>query len=305
VGTEIQQDEVLKIIGLDKTRKDMVVLGALLKAQKEPTDFIDFETLREQLAKDEGSKRGKDPLIYRSLSWLETQGFLEIDKSSHKHGYNTTISIMEKAVAKIIAIKIDLLEKELQQLDSEISNLSKMEERISSITNRLVDLSVDKKDGEMPSFAQGWDNILQMLDEKVYKNLRKGDVVRITIDWLFQQDYMNSTRLKQLEQLYKKGVETRTLDRNGRDEKVRKNFREIILQWREKGYSVGYQIFPRKDATYQFVGRNTEGIVLIVSESPLSATWMPRNTNPEIVDNAISTFEKDYDAGTDLAEFEG
>ncbi|MHA2178062.1 MAG: hypothetical protein ACXAAK_06895, partial [Candidatus Thorarchaeota archaeon] len=83
---ELKHEEVLEIIGIDKTKKDMIILGALLKAQKAPTDFIDFETLREQLAIDEGSRKGKDSLIYRSLSRLEKEGFLKIDKSGHKHG---------------------------------------------------------------------------------------------------------------------------------------------------------------------------------------------------------------------------
>ena len=94
--TELQDEEVLEIIGLGKTRKDMVVLGALLKAQKKPTDFINFKTLREQLAIDEGSRKGKDPLIYRSLSGLKKEGFLKIDKSGHKHGYNSNISTIKK-----------------------------------------------------------------------------------------------------------------------------------------------------------------------------------------------------------------
>ena len=75
--TEFQHEQVLEIIGLERTRKDMVVLGALLKAQKAPTDFIDFATIREQLTLDEGSRKGKDPLIYRSLSVLEKEGFVK------------------------------------------------------------------------------------------------------------------------------------------------------------------------------------------------------------------------------------
>ena len=46
--TEIQHEEIIDMIGLDVKSKDMLVLGALLKAQENPTDFIDFESLREQ-----------------------------------------------------------------------------------------------------------------------------------------------------------------------------------------------------------------------------------------------------------------
>ena len=56
----------------------------------------------------------------------------------------------------------------------------------------------------------------------------------------------------------------------------------------------------REDSTYQFVGRNSEGILLIVSENPLSVTWLPRSANPELLDNAIQSFDKDYSEGSDV-----
>ena len=64
----------------------MVVLGALLKSQTDPTIFVDFETIRAQLEIEEGGRKGKDSLIYRSLSWLEKTGFIRVDRSEYKHG---------------------------------------------------------------------------------------------------------------------------------------------------------------------------------------------------------------------------
>jgi len=44
----------------------------------------------------------------------------------------------------------------------------------------------------------------------------------------------------------------------------------------------------------------SHGIVLIVSESPPTATWIPRGANPYLVDEAISIFDKDFTAGVDV-----
>ena len=106
MNTEFQHDQMFELIGLDITRKDMVVLRSLLRAQKTPGEFIDFETIREQLASDEGSRKGKDPLIYRSLSALEDDGFVRIDKSGHKHAYTSSIAIIEKALSKMMKGKL-------------------------------------------------------------------------------------------------------------------------------------------------------------------------------------------------------
>ncbi len=303
MGTELFYEEMLGVVGLDTSKKDMVILGALLKAQGEPADYIDFETLREQLAKDEGSRRGKDPLIYRSLSWLEKEGFVKIDSSGHKHGYNSSIAIIERALERIVSQHIVTMQKNLKQIDSKVNVLSEINSE--ALASGLIDLVAGTSKIEKPIFAQGIDNILNLLDDKVYKGLKKGDVVRIKLEWLSQGDYLNARRVLNAEKLLKKGVEFRALDHNRGEKKLRKDVRRSIINWRKEFDTVGYRVFPRKDATYQFVSRNTEGIVLVVSESPLSATWLPKVVNPELVDNAIESFDSDYNLGTDILDFQG
>jgi Fe2+ or Zn2+ uptake regulation protein len=302
VAIEIKYEELLEAIGLDKTKKDMVILGALLKAQKKPADFIDFETLRGQLAEDEGSRKGMDSLIYRSLSTLEKEGFLKIDKGGHKHGYNSSVAMLEKAVVNIVARNIKRLEKELKEIDSEIAALSDM--NTDTMASDVIEHIVGKRKIEKPIFAQGWDNILKILDDQVYKNLNKGDVVRLTLEWSTQVNYNTPKRIRIIEKLLESGVEIRALDRDRGEKKIRSNMTELFAKTRAMGVNVGYRVFPRKDATYQFIGRNEEGIVLVISESPLSATWLPRSSNAELVDYAIDSFDRDYERGTDLIDFE-
>jgi hypothetical protein len=299
----LQHEEVFEIVGLDWSRKDMIVLGALLKAQKAPNDYIDFATLRKQLASEEGSRKGKDPLIYRSLSFLEKEGLLRIDKGSHKHGYNSNIAIIEKALEKIVSKKIKSLEKELKQIDEEVTLLSEMDSDI--IASGLIDFIAGRKKIEKSIFAQGWENILTIFDNKLYANLKKGDIIKIKLEWLSQINYMDTKRVMNIETYLKKGVEFQSLDHDRGESRLRETYKDLIENWRKKGYKVGYRIFPREDATYQFVGRNNEGIVLVVSEKPLSATWVPRNANSSLVDNAIESFDRDFEMGTDILDYEG
>ena len=303
VMTEFQHEEVISMIGLDQTTKDMLVLGALLKAQKSPTEYIDFESLREQLAIEEGSRKGKDSLIYRSLSWLESNGFLRIDKGGHKHGYNSNIATIERALAKLVAKTIKSSERDLRDIDSKVTILSDMNSDI--IASRMIELLAGNMKIEKPVFAQGWENIVKLLDDKVYSGLKKGDVVRIKLEWLAHIDYLTRERIFNMRKILEKGVEIRALDNDRGEEEVRQQLKKVLVKMHETGGEVEYMVFPRNDATYQFISRNTEGIVLIVSESPLSATWLPRSSNSELVDNAIENFDKDYELGTDLLDYKG
>ncbi len=301
--TELRHEEVLEIIGMDSTKKDMVILGAILKAQREPTEFIDFETLRKQLAKDEGTRKGKDSLVYRSLSWLEKEGFVKIDDSGHKHGYNSSVTNIERALEKIINDKIADMKQELKHIDSEVTELSDI--KPEALASHLIDSAIGKSKIEKPLFAQGFENILKLLDDKVYKGLKRGDVIRITLEWLSQGDFSNSIRVMNAEKLAKIGVEFRALDHDRSERKIREKMKPSIINWQKEYNTIGYSILPRKDATYQFVARNNEGLVLVVSESPLSATWLPREVNPDLVDNAIDSFDDDYVMGKSILDFEG
>jgi hypothetical protein len=298
-----QMPDILEAIDLDLNTKDMVVLGALLKVQGKPTAFADFESLRDQLAKDEGGKKGKDSLIYRSLSWLEKTGLIEIDRSGHKHGYNSNIGLMNKVVKHSIRNKIECLVKEIKALDAEIQLLSEISPE--SLAADIISLSTGSQPEERPIFAQGWQNILKLLDDKIYRNLKKNDILRFTLEWYDRSEDSEKSRVMTIESILKSGVEIRGLEhRKIKKERVRW-LSQKYNRFSQTGYKVGFQFCKRKDSTYQFIGRNSEGILLIVSENPLSATWLPRSANQELVDDAIQTFDRDYREGSDISGLEG
>ncbi len=293
--------DVLETIDLDLNRKDMIVLGALLKAQSEPTAFVDFDSLREQLTKDEGGKKGKDSLIYRSLSWLEQAGLIQVDRSGHKHGYNSNVGMMHKVLKQRMKARSSELLKETKAIDAEIQMMSEI--NTDSLAADIIVLAAGTQLVERPIFAQGWENILKLLDDKVYKNLKKNDIIRFTLEWYDRPEELEKPRVDKIEEMMKRGVEVRGLEHRKLEKTSFKRFAQRIEVFHQKGYKAGFRVCLRKDSTYQFVGRNSEGILLIVSENPLSVTWLPRSANPELVDNAIQSFDNDYLKGADFSTF--
>ena len=285
------------------TRKDIVILGAIVKSQNDPTAFVDFEDIRTQLAIDEGGKKGKDSLIYRSLSGLEKTGFIRVNRSEHKHGYNTDVGLMHEVFRKAIREAISEIGDELGEIDSEIEQISNM--NLKELASDMISLAAGEQKIEKPVFAEGWENVLQLIDDKVYSHVKKGDLVRFSLEWLSRPDMITAIRADRLGKLMEDGVIFQGLEHNKVSKKQRELFKKFTLAYREQGYQPGFRICERKDSTYQFVGRDNEGIVLIVSEKPMSATWIPRSANADLVDNAIETFDADYDAGEDIAAIGG
>lgn len=297
---EEQYQEVLKILNLELRRKDMVVLGALLKSQTDPTTFVDFQTIRTQLDKEEGGRKGSNPLIYRSLSWLEKTGFIRVDRSEHKHGYNSNVGLMNQVFRKTLSRVTQDIAKELREIDSDIEQLTNMD--LKKLRADMISLAAGKEKIEKPVFVEGWEDVLHLIDDKVYSHLKKGDLVRFALEWLSRVDVLTPARVQRLAQLMGSGIIFRGLEHNKIGNDQREAFTKFLLAYRAQGYQPGFRICERQDSTYQFVGRNNEGIVLIVSENPMSATWIPRSSNTDLVDNAIQTFDTDYDAGVDITE---
>ena len=301
--SEEQYEEVFKILNFEMTRKDIVILGAILKSQSDPAVFVDFEDIRAQLAIEEGGKKGKDSLIYRSLSGLERTGLIRVNRSEYKHGYNTDVGLMNEVFRNTIRETTSEIEKELGEIDEEIEQISNID--LEELASDMILISAGKQEIERPIFAEGWENVLQLIDDKVYNHVKKGDIVRFSLEWLSRSDMVTPMRVERLAKLMEDGVTFQGLEHNKVSKKQRELFKKFTLAYRGQGYSPGLRICERKDSTYQFVGRNDEGIVLIVSENPMSATWIPRSANPDLVDNAIETFDTDYDAGEDIAAIGG
>lgn len=293
--------EVLKVMNLSLNRKDMIILGALLKAQRDPSAFVEFKALREQLALDEGGKKGKDSLIYRSLSWLEQTGLVRVNRSGYMHSYNSGATLMNEAMKQIIRKRTMELGENLQLMDTEIQLISDM--KTDEIAVDLISLAAGTQPVEKPVFAEGWLNISKLLDDKIYRDSRKKDVIRFTLEWYNRAEELEELRLVNLESILKRGVEMRGLERKKVEKERIERYKRKAEYYHQLGYNVGFRVYSRKDSTYQFVARNSDGIVLIVSESPLSAAWFPRSANTELVDDAVRGFDEDYERGSDASRF--
>lgn len=47
--------------------------------------------------------------------------------------------------------------------------------------------------------------------------------------------------------------------------------------------------------TYNQVSFNKESMALIIAENPVTATWITREFNPDLIDNAVESFDKDWE----------
>ncbi|MHA1480781.1 MAG: hypothetical protein ACTSQZ_05115, partial [Candidatus Thorarchaeota archaeon] len=261
--SKVQYQAIIEILDFELHRKDMIILGAILKSQQDSTSYVDFETIRAQLAIDEGRRKGKDSLIYRSLSWLEKTGFIKVDRSEHKHGYNSDVGLMHNVFREAMKEATREIKSEIKDIDSEIEVLSTID--TEDLASDIISIAAGKHKIERPVFAVGWEDVLQLIDDKIYNQVEKGDIVRFSLEWLNRPDMITPTRVERIGNLLENGIIFQGLEHNKISKEQQEAFKGFTLFFREQGYQPGFKIYERSDATYQFVGRGEEGIVLIVS----------------------------------------
>ncbi len=292
--------QVLDIIGFNLTDWRARVLKAILVSQGDQDAPVTFDEIYLSLQNEKSGKQIAQPLVYRSLSSLEKEGYIEVDKSHYKHVYWTGIDIIQAALERAKGMTLAGLRERAKQADSDMESIS--DASISSLATKLVETITGTSLHQHARFAQGYDDIYSMSMNTVYGRSVRGDVVRICLDWISSNPSKAAERIMDIIRLLERGVEIRTLGHTMWTPTSEGGARLSAFYGsiREEGLPLTLKIQPRTERTYQFISRNHDGIVLIVSETPPTATWIPRGVNPYLVDEAISSFDKDFSAGIDI-----
>ncbi|MHA1939289.1 MAG: hypothetical protein ACW97O_13850 [Candidatus Thorarchaeota archaeon] len=74
-----------------------------------------------------------------------------------------------------------------------------------------------------------------------------------------------------------------------------------IFKMREAGLKFDVRIFPGV-RTYSQVSLNNESTALVITENPLTATWLTREFNPDLIDNAVTSFDEHWESAISLFE---
>jgi DNA-binding PadR family transcriptional regulator len=290
----------LAIIGVDPEERRMVVLRALIKAQKDHESFVSFDEIKESFRIEEGEKSVSDPLLYRSLASLEKDGYIIVDRTGYRHRYGSSHKVMRIGLKRAKQATMQKLESMVSEIDSEITNLEPLDSQ--TLAGEFMSIMTGRRIKTKAIFVEGLQSCFGVIDREVCKTANRGDVIRFTSDWLRAEEDVEGRLTKIFDCLGKSGAEVRILCRSSENSILTEEYRAIIQKLHEQGHHLEMRRFPRDDATYQFVSKSGEGMMLIVAEAPLAATWISREANLLLIDAAIESFEEDYAKAETLTE---
>ena len=251
--------QLLETIGFSLTDWKGRVLKAILVTQGNRDAPVTFDEIYPSLRNENLEKRITQSLIYRSLSSLEKDGYIEVDKSRYKHRYWTGIDIIHAALERAKAKTLAGLNERAKQSSSDMESIS--DASVSSLAIRLFETSTGTSSQQQARFAQGYDDIYSMSVNTVYGQSRKGDVVRICLDWISSESSEAAERIMDILHLLERGVEIRALghtmwtptDEGGA------RLSAFYGSIRDEGLPLILKIHPKTERTYQFISRNHNG----------------------------------------------
>jgi hypothetical protein len=295
--------KALEMIGIDLQDGRSRVLRAMFRAEPSLGTQISFKEMYDQLEREEGGKGMARPLVYRYLKSLEEDGLIVVDRSAYRHTYSVGLESLNRAFEKL---RKDSLESMKLGLDEIVRQQETIQSSSASdITPDLVESLVGRPEDSAPRTVTGHEGIHRLIVTEIYSRAREGDIIRASIDWESIDPDVERQREEGARQLLESGVEWRILIQvpwahNTTIGRMRKKFYEEV----KVKYKVSFRFLGKEEYGYKLIGRNREGIVLIVSEDPTTAIWIPRNTNSVIVDDAVDSFDEEFEDAVDMLELD-
>ncbi len=293
---------ILEVIGFGGDENKTKVLAAIVKSRTHSRDWVSFKDLYAQLLLEKGSTHVAEPLVYRALSDLEEEGYISVDRSGYRHGYQSNLSQITSALrTKIITTKKSIRDK-IKHLSRDLEVINDLEN--SPPTQILLESVTEARLEERTEYVTGIDTVRSLIDEKIYARARKGDIVRISTSWTRSHWSQAEQRFSRLGLLARREAVIRVL--TSKQWVVPGTTGEALKKYYEELKDVSTQIEVRRrtseKAIYQMVARNVDEMVLIVSENPVSAIFIPRNANPMLIDSSVRAFDNEFSKGVNIIE---
>ncbi|MFW9921375.1 MAG: hypothetical protein ACFFED_17375 [Candidatus Thorarchaeota archaeon] len=298
-----RRTRVLESLGYDINSNHARILKAILLSQDELGAGITFDVLEVKLRELTGGKGMSRPLIYRYMKSLESLEILIVNRDVSPNIYIVNFESVVNALETSRFQVLSSLREEMNKISEQEIALTNVD--LSWLARRFHIMLAGKPERVGTKTVKGIVDAHYLIDTEIYSKAIAGDTIRITLDWFQLTERSEVERQAGALQLAVKGVHIKSLQYF--PEKVPPNIIKLryerLKDLREKGVEAEFRIAPRTVRTYQGVALNREGFILVVSEEPLTLVWIPRSVNEALITEAINSYDRDFEKGTDFLEY--
>ncbi len=300
--------EALELCGFGAgTRQEsrlMSILGVILKLQEFPPIPLTFAEIYEQFQKEEPSSKLTKAWVHRVLKSLIDNQLIRVENpKSHRKRYIADVNTILTGLERLKGTKVEDLKTERREIDEELNEVNGLD--CGDLSKELVKEVTGRQEEVSSRVVRGVAQLLRVLRNNMLDIAGEGDIIRATVIWLepFVDDETGN-RLMRFVEAAEKGADVRFLvttdmfrveAERGIQGSVEKTVRLLVtlVRMKERGKKFDIKLYAGPH-TYNQISFNNENMALVITENPVTATWMTRMFNPDLIDNAIESFDKDW-----------
>ncbi|MHA2322605.1 MAG: hypothetical protein ACXACG_13220 [Candidatus Thorarchaeota archaeon] len=282
----------------------MNLLGAILRLQTDPPIPLTFGEIYDQLQKDEPETRLTKAWVHRVLKSLVEAQLVRVDSpTSHRKKYIADVNTVMAGLEQLKSDRIRELEAQKGEIDTTLEDVNRLE--CGALAQQFIKNVTGTQQKISSRIVRGVEELHRVLRYNMLDVAKKGDTIRATALWLgpFVDGAMERT-MKFVEAA-QRGVDVRYLISSDvfRLEELAPDFsfntdgamRMIsdIGELKRSGVKFDIRIYDGPK-TYNQVSINNDNMALIITENPVTATWITRDFNPDLIDNAVKAFDRDW-----------
>ncbi|MFW9802289.1 MAG: hypothetical protein ACFFFC_06545 [Candidatus Thorarchaeota archaeon] len=298
--------EALEILGLnvgtaEEESRTIGILRAILKIRGTPPAPRTFAEVYDSVLQENPEGKLSKAWVHRVLKPLVENQLVRVEGQSRK-SYVVDVNTIMTGLEQLKTSRINQIQNELESLKADQDQISKLD--CGVLAQRLVKSLTGQDESPTTRIVRGVDELDRVLKYNITDVAKKGDVIRATVLWLTPLLKGGEDRMMKFIDAAQRGADVRylvTLDILSAGELVERDMdpqriggiAQGIIKMREAGIKFDVRVFPA-GRTYSQVSLNDQSTAFVITENPLTATWLTREFNPDWIDNAISSFDENW-----------
>jgi Fe2+ or Zn2+ uptake regulation protein len=282
----------------------MNLFSVILKLQTDPPIPLTFGEIYNQLQKDEPESKLTKAWVHRVLkSLVDVQLVRYESPTTRRKRYIADVNTVMAGLEQLKSERIKELEAQKAKIDETQDLVTKLE--CGELAQQFVKSVTGAEQKISSRIVRGVEELHRVLKYNMLDVAGKGDTIRATLLWV--GPFLTGDTIQRMTSFVnaaKRGADVRYLtstevfrlediaDVNVDEAAAAALFQQLVeLKKSRTKFDLRVYDGPK---TYFQVSLNNDNMALVIAENPVTATWITRDFNPDLIDNAVKAFDRDW-----------
>lgn len=308
--------EALELCGFltgDRQESRLInLLNVILRLQTASPSPLAFAEVYNQLLKEEPDTKLTKAWVHRVLKSLVDGQLIRLESpTARRKRYIADVNTVMSGLEQLKTQRIRELEEQKGEIDKTLADITKLE--CGTLAQQYVKDVTGSKQEISSRIVRGVDELHRVLKYNMLDVAKKGDTIRATMLWF--GPFLDSTTIDRTQKFvdaslrgadvrYMMSIDIFRIDELTNQEiDVEKAAKMIqgLIELKKRGVKFDFRIYAGPKTYFQ-VSLNNDNMALVISEEPMTATWITRDFNPDLIDNAVKAFDRDWKKAKSLLD---